>query len=174
VLRHKFSHPVHDVVFPLGLDCLLVVLEFPRKQVGLSVLELDSLLLSLFFVDETGYFQEVLAGSVLDVVGVDKPNIICVIPDELAFHLENFLVPNFLHVVSHFETLDVGVSVELTCFQKLEFVHPAKSLKIDLFLGVFLCGIVDGSTELYCDAVTFSVLGRGHCSLNIVDHFGLG
>ena len=50
------------------------------------------------------------------MVGVDKPNIVCVVSDELSDHLENFLIPDFLQVVAHFEALDVGVSIELTCF----------------------------------------------------------
>lgn len=87
VLRHEFFHPVHHVVLSLSFDRLLIVLQLSREEVSLGVLELQSLLLCLSLVNVARDFEQVGARTVLDLVGVDKPNVIFVVSDKLARHL---------------------------------------------------------------------------------------
>jgi len=96
VIGHEISHFTHDLVFSLSLNGLLVVLQLSRKQISLSILELNCLLFSLGFVREARYLRQVLTSPVLDFIRVDEPNIVIVVFQEFDMHLQYFDLSNFL------------------------------------------------------------------------------
>ena len=122
IASHKISHLVHDVVFPLSLNSVLIVFQLASEEVGLGILELDRLLLGLFLAGEAWDQVQVLAPTVLDLVGISKPHIVAVVTNELSRHLKDLYLPDLLKVVANLEALHVCVLVELTLFEHLQVV----------------------------------------------------
>ena len=54
VVRHEDSHFIHNLVFTLGLDSILILLQFSGEKIRLSILEQDGLLLGLSIAYEAG------------------------------------------------------------------------------------------------------------------------
>ena len=96
VISHEVTHFVHDLVLALCLDRLLVVLQLSRKQIRLRVLEGDCLLLSFCLASKAWDLVEILAATILDLVGVDKPDVILVISNEFSVHLQDLNLTDLL------------------------------------------------------------------------------
>ena len=54
----------------------------------------------------------------MDLAGVDEPNVVAFISNELSLHLEDLLLADFLHIEAYLEALDVSVSLELPLLQQ--------------------------------------------------------
>ena len=96
VIRHEITHFVHYLVFALGLDCLLIILQLSREQISLRILECNGLLFSLCLVGKARNLVKILASTILDLVGIDEPDIILVISEELNMHLKDFDLTDLL------------------------------------------------------------------------------
>ena len=87
VVRHEVFHLVHYLITVLCLNCVLIVFQLSRKHICLGLLKLLLLLFGLFLVDKAGDFRQISTPSILNLVGIDKPNVIKVISNELRRHL---------------------------------------------------------------------------------------
>ena len=87
VVRHKVLHLVHYLVTALCLNGILIVFQLSRKYICLGLLKLLLLLFGLLFVDKARDFRHRFYPSILNLVCIDKPNVIEVIFNELCRHL---------------------------------------------------------------------------------------
>ena len=169
VISHEVSHFVHYLVLTLYLNCLLVVLQLSSEQVRLRILEGNRLLLSFRLVSEARDLVEVLAATILDLIGVAKPDVILVISDEFNVHLKDLNLADLLQVVCYLEALHLSVLFKLEIFEQPVLIFDLECLIVDLFFCVFVIGSVDGCPELdRYRAVSLRVC-LADARLNVVD-----
>ena len=169
VISHEVTHFVHDLVLALCLDRLLVVLQLSRKQIRLRVLECDCLLFSFCLASKAWDLVEILAATILDLVGVAKPDVILVISDEFSVHLQDLNPTNLLQVVSYLEALHLTVLFKLALLEHLVLVFDFERLIVDLLGGVLVIGSVNGCPELDRDRAIPLRVRLADARLNVVD-----
>ena len=166
---HEITHLVHHVVLTLGLNGLLVVSQLSREQVSLLILELLSLLLSLFVVFEAHDLVHVPTASVVNLVCVHKPDVVAVVTNELCLHLKDLYLAHLLQVVADLEALDVGVSLKLSHLKQLVLICYSELLVVDFLGGCLVARGVDRRLELNRDRVRLRVLVGKYTTLHVVD-----
>ena len=87
VLRHELLHLAHHVVVPVLLNRLLIILQLPREEVRLGVLELNCVALFRLLVYLVGDAARGCCARndlpILHLVCIDEPNIVTVVLHEL-------------------------------------------------------------------------------------------
>lgn len=169
VISHEVTHSVHDLVLTLCLDRFLVILQLSRKQIRLRILEGNCLLLSLCFASKAWDLVEVLAAAILDLIGVDKPDIILVISDEFSVHLQDLNLTNLLQVVCYLEALHLTVLLELAILEHPVLIFDFERLIVDLLFCVLVIGSVNGRAELNRDRAISLRVCLADSRLNVVD-----
>ena len=177
VLGHELLHLAHHVGVPLMLDRLLIVLQLPREQVRLGVLELNRVELILLLVylvwDAARGFRALYDSPILYLVCIDEPDIVAVVLHELRRHLQELDLTHFLKEKAHFQALHVGVTLELAGLQKLKLVDPAELIKTDLFRCRLVVSRVQRCPEPHSYVVVLRALAGEDPSLDIIDDFGV-
>ena len=177
VLGHELLHLAHHVVVPLVLDRLLIVLQLPREQVRLGVLELNRVELILLLVylvwDVARGFRSLYDPPILYLVCIDEPDIVTVVLHELRRHLQELDLTHFLKEKAHFQALHVGVTLELSGLEQLKLVDPAKLIKTDLLRCRLIVSRVQRRPEPHSYVVVLRALAGEDPSLHIIDDFGV-
>ena len=145
---HEVTHLIHHVVFTLGLNGLLIVPQLSREQVCLLILKLLGLLLSLFVVFKAHDLVHVATASVMDFVGVDKPDVVAIVTNELRLHLQNLNLTHLLQVVADLEALNVGVPLKLTSLEQFILINYSEFFVVDFLGGCLVARGVDRCLEL--------------------------
>ena len=169
VISHEVTHFVHDLVLTLCLDRFLVVLQLSCKQIRLRILEGNSLLLSLCLACKAWDLVEVLAAAILDLIGVDKPDIILVISDEFSVHLQDLNLTDLLQVVCYLEALHLTVFLELALLEHPVLIFDFERLIVDLLFCILVIGSVNGCPELDRDRAISLRVCLADSRLNVVD-----
>ena len=177
ILGHELLHLAHHVVVPLLLNRLLIVLQLPREQVRLGILELDRvelILLLVYLVRDIGSgFRALYDPPILYLVCIDEPDIVTVVLHELRRHLQKLYLTHFLKEKAHFQALHVGVTLELTSLDQLKLVDPAELVKTDLFRSRLIVGRVYGRPKPHSYVVVLRALAGEDPSLHIIYDFGV-
>ena len=113
----------------------------------MCLLECQCLLLFFSIRNDSSYIDQVGNLAVLNLVCIDKPDVVVVIADELGRHLQDLLSAHLLDVVAYLQALHVSVSLKLTCFEHFELVGDTEVLIIDLFLSIFIAAIIERCLE---------------------------
>ena len=109
----------------------MILRELSCKQVSLSVIELDGLLLSLLLFAAVWVLDdEGLLPAVLNLIGESKPYVVTFVPGKLCRHLKNLNSSNPLQVVTDLMALYFGIAFKISVFQQFEMVNIPVTFKI--------------------------------------------
>lgn len=134
------------------------------------MLECHCLLFFFGVRNNTSHIDQIGNLAVLNLVCIDKPNVVIVIANELSRHLQDLLSAYLLDVVAYLQALDVSVSLKLTCFKQFELVGDTELLIIDLFASVLIAAIIERCLEFDSNGTRISLFGGQYAGLDVVDH----
>ena len=109
----------------------------------------------------------------MDLAGVDEPNVVAFISNELSLHLEDLLLAHFLHIEAYLEALDVSVSLELPLLQEGQLIYAIKLSIVYLIEGSILAGFIEWCLKVHSDGIRLSLLIGKDTSLNVIDDLGV-
>ena len=127
------------------------------------------MLLSLCLASKAWNLVEVLAAAILDLIRVNKPDVILVISDKFSVHLQDLNLTDLLQIVCYLEALHLTVFLELALLEHLVLIFDFKRLIVNLLFSVLVIGSVNWRPELNCDRAVSLRVCLADSRLNVVD-----